>query len=95
MSSKIKIIIAFLVIALLLGAGYLLFFNNNSDATAVSAVGAPTSAAQATFINLTNQLDPITFDTSVLSDPRFTALIDIHTAILPETEGRSDPFSPN
>jgi hypothetical protein len=96
MSSKIKIIIAVLVIALLLGVGYLLFFNNNSDNTAVTTgPGEPSSAAEATFLDLTSQIDPISFDTSVLTDPRFTSLVDIHTAILPEPQGRKDPFSTN
>jgi hypothetical protein len=29
----------------------------------------------------------------VFSDPRFMALTDIHTAILPESVGRNDPFA--
>lgn len=54
----------------------------------------PANEAQATFLTLAAQLQPIVFDASVLSDPRFLALIDIKTAILPETPGRTDPFGP-
>ncbi|HEY0948281.1 MAG TPA: hypothetical protein VGE53_02235 [Candidatus Paceibacterota bacterium] len=56
--------------------------------------GGPTSEAQASFLTLAAQLEPIGFDASILSDPRFAALIDIKTAILPEAGGRPDPFSP-
>jgi hypothetical protein len=45
------------------------------------------------FLNLSSQIGPISFDTSVFSDPRFMALTDIHTAILPESVGRNDPFA--
>ena len=95
MSSKTKIIVAVLGIAVLLGAVYLLFFNNSSNTSAVSqSGGAPTSPAQASFLDLSSQIEPITFDTSILSDPRFTSLVDLHTAILPEAAGRKDPFAP-
>ena len=95
MSSRTKIIIVVLGIAALLGAGYLLFFNTSNDTSAVAETGgAPTSAAETSFLNLSSQIEPVTFDTSIFSDPRFTALIDIHTAILPEASGRKDPFAP-
>lgn len=84
-------------VVVLLAAGYMLFFK--SDTSAVDA-GIPSSPAQAAFVSLTEQLKPVGgdgklgFNTSVLSDPRFLALVDIHTAILPEASGRKDPFAP-
>lgn len=61
----------------------------------VSVAGSGvTSAAQATFLALAAQLQPVTFDASILSDPRFMALIDIKTMIVPEDAGRQDPFAP-
>ena len=95
MSSQTKIIIVVLGIAILGGAAYLLFFNTSSDTSAVSVTGgASTSQAETNFLNLSSQIEPVTFDTTILSDPRFMALVDIHTAILPETAGRKDPFAP-
>ncbi|MBA3788910.1 hypothetical protein H0X32_00755 [Patescibacteria group bacterium] len=94
MSSRIKIIVAVLVVAVLLGAAYLLLFNNNNTNAAVTVEGGATSAAEVTFLNLSSQLQPISFDTTIFTDPRFMALVDIHTAILPETSGRKDPFAP-
>ncbi len=97
MSKQTQIIFAIgLVIVVLIG-GYFLFFNNNNQSTAVSATAAPSSADEATFIALTQELQPISFDpsvTAILTDPRFTSLIDIHTPILPEATGRTDPFAP-
>jgi hypothetical protein len=95
MSSKTKIIVVVLGVAVLLGVIYLMFFNNSSDTSAVSETGgAATSPAQVNFLNLLSQIQPVTFDTTILSDPRFTSLVDIHTAILPEAVGRKDPFAP-
>lgn len=53
-----------------------------------------TSEAQAAFLTLAAQLEPVGFDASVLSDPRFLSLVDMKTAIVPEPEGRIDPFAP-
>lgn len=61
--------------------------------TAGDAAGAA-NEAQATFLTLAAQLDPVGFDTKILEDPRFTALVDIKTVIMPEMSGRPDPFAP-
>ena len=79
-------------VVVLLAAAYLLFLKPDSSATVTST--EPTSPVENTFVNLASQLEPLGFDTTILSDPRFTALVDIHTAILPETSGRRDPFAP-
>lgn len=50
--------------------------------------------AQTQFQALVSQLQPISFDTSIFSDPRFTSLVDLTTPITPETSGRIDPFAP-
>ncbi len=96
-SQNTIVIIAFgLIVAA--AVGYLLFekpsvsTTTSTDTTTTST--GPASGAEATFVNLVSQLDSVTFDTSILSDPRFTGLQDIHTAILPEASGRPDPFAP-
>ena len=93
--------ISFLAVAFIVlsGIAYLLFSKHPSaPAPSASAVvpsdgSAPKSSAELTFLNLASQLDTISFDTTVLSDPRFLALVDIRTAILPEATGRIDPFA--
>lgn len=79
-------------IGLLLAAGYFLFMRAPQEAPLTSS--EPTSPAELTFVNLASQLEPLGFNTGILSDPRFTSLVDIHTAIVPEPAGRRDPFAP-
>ncbi len=85
----------FLTVAALLVAGglYWYFFMGAPDEQSLSA-GAVQSQAQAQFETLIGQLDPITFDLTILRDPRFTALTDLSTPIEPESAGRTDPFAP-
>lgn len=87
-TTGVGIVLGLLVLA---AAGYLLLRPAPVDGLTSSA---PASDAEAQFIALTAKLDPVTFDTKILTDPRFMALVDIRTAIVPETSGRTDPFSP-
>lgn len=79
---------------LILGAAAYLFFGKTDTTSGVSADNSPASSAEIVFLNLTAQIDPVEFDTTILSDPRFNALRDIRTAIIPESSGRTDPFAP-
>jgi len=85
----------FLAVAAVLVAGglYWYFFMGAPDEQSLSA-GAVQSQAQAQFETLIGQLEPITFDLTILSDPRFTALVDLTTPIASEPAGRTDPFAP-
>ncbi len=94
MSSRTKIIFAAIGVGIVLLGAYLVFFNNTADTSAISSAGAPASTAEVSFLNLVAQIDPLTFDTSIFSDPRFISLVDIRTAIVPEAKGRIDPFAP-
>jgi hypothetical protein len=72
---------------------YFIFFNN--DATAdITTNSSPSSAAELYFVNLAGELGTISFNTKILSDPRFSALVDIQTVVVPEVSGRPDPFAP-
>jgi hypothetical protein len=77
----------------LLGAIYYYGFYNRDSGSAVVNSDVTASAAEISFITLVGQIDPITFDVSILSNPRFAALQDIRTAVLPEAQGRKDPFA--
>ncbi len=78
--------------AALIAAGYFLFFNTSAPADLT--VGDTTSPAELLFINLAGQLEPVAFNGGILSDARFESLVDIRTAVIPETSGRPDPFAP-
>jgi xanthine/uracil permease len=74
-------------------AAYIFFFGKKPVDTVTSSSG-PTTAAETTFINLTSQIDPVSFDTSIFTDPRFMSLQDIRVTVIPEASGRKDPFAP-
>ncbi|MDB5195436.1 MAG: hypothetical protein JWO84_620 [Parcubacteria group bacterium] len=86
----IAIVIGFV---LLTAAGYFLFVKPAPSTGALSA-SEPASPEETMFVNLAAQLEPLGFDTSILSDPRFLALVDLHTAVIAEPTGRRDPFAP-
>lgn len=65
--------------------------DTSSEVVSTSDVG---NDAEAQFVTLSAQLVPLSFDTSILTDSRFTSLIDLHTIVLPEAIGRRDPFAP-
>ena len=94
MSTQTKIIAGVVIGGVLLLGGYLAFFNSNSAPSVMTTDAAPASAAEITFLDLATKAEPITFDTTVLYDPRFTSLIDTRTAIVPVPVGRRDPFAP-
>lgn len=87
--------IIILVLTLLLGGG-VYWYISSKDAVPEPALstGASVNTAQVRFQTLLNQLTPITFDTSIFSDPRFNSLVDITTPVTPEPAGRPDPFAP-
>ena len=78
----------------LLGGFYYFFFVARSSNDTVLTADAPASEAEVSFISLVSQLDPIEFDTRILDDNRFKALVDIRTEVVAEPKGRTDPFGP-
>lgn len=93
LSRKTLLTIACVVIVVAGGFYYFFFFAVNPSDSVIST-GAPASAAEVSFISLVGKLEPITFDTSMLADPRFTSLVDIRTNVVSEPQGRTDPFAP-
>lgn len=89
--SKKNMSIAALVIVLF-GAGVYFFAGSGGAVTTITAV--PSSQTEATFLGLASELDTVTFNTSIFTDQRFLKLQDIHTSIIQEQVGRTDPFAP-
>ena len=81
-----------IVVVVILGGGYLYFFSGSSQAP-VSAT-PPAGAAEQQFLTLAGELQPLSFDTSILSDPRFASLVDISVPVTEDAQGRTDPFAP-
>ena len=85
-----SVIVSMLVIV---AGGYWYFFGQTgNEAPLTNSVAV--DATQAQFQVLVSQLKPISFDTSIFSDPKFMALVDLSTPISPEPSGRQDPFAP-
>jgi len=93
LSRKSLLTLASVIIVVAGGLYYFFFYAPNPSDTALSPT-APASAAEVSFIALVGKLEPITFDLTLLSDPRFMSLVDIRTEVLPETQGRTDLFGP-
>lgn len=89
-TNGILIVLALLVLG---AAGYLLFGRTDAG-SALSPDAAPASAAEVEFLNLAAQIEPVKYDVTVLSDPRFLGLQDLRTPIVSEASGRTDPFAP-
>lgn len=86
-------IVTGLAVLVLLGGAYYFFSQSSSVDTPLSQTNVAGNAAQQKFASLVTQLTPISFDTRIFSDPRFSSLTDITTVITPEAAGRSDPFA--
>lgn len=89
---KKNVTVGAVVVVLLGGAAYFLWGRADTTPT-VTVSGDPGSADEATFLSLATELDTVTFDPAIFTDPRFTSLRDIHTNIVPEAQGRRDPFA--
>lgn len=79
-----------LAAVILLGGAYLYFF----DSSFLTPPVFITDTNVSTFTNTFIKLAPVTFDTEILSDPRFLSLTDIAPLITSEPAGRVDPFAP-
>lgn len=90
MKPNITILIA---ITLAIMAGSYWYFRGDENQSSVSAIPLE-NQTQTQFQTLVIELQPISFATTIFSDPRFMALVDLATPIEPETAGRVDPFAP-
>lgn len=77
---------------LVLAGAYWFFFGQGGNDLPLTA--SAENAPQARFAALVGELEPVSFDTSIFSDPRFAVLIDLATPVAPESSGRLDPFAP-
>lgn len=87
--------IILIVITLVIAAGAFWYFGGQqgTEAPLTEAIPALDNPAESQFQVLVSQLQPISFNMEIFSDPRFTALVDLTTPITPESSGRVDPFA--
>ena len=89
-SNTTLLIIATLIVA---AGAYWYFFTGTGNEPPLSTTATTENQAQTQFEALAGKLQPISFDTMIFSDPRFTALSDLATPVTPESSGRLDPFA--
>ncbi len=90
-SNPTPFILATLVI---IAGGYWYFFVQTGNQPPLTTSAPSGNTAQTQFQMLVSQLQPISFDTSIFSDPKFTSLVDLTMPVAPESSGRTDPFAP-
>ncbi len=82
-----------LLIVIVGAAAY--YMTKDGGNTAVVTEGeVPSSSTEATFLGFSSELESVSFDPAIFSDPRFTSLRDIRTSVVEEGKGRRDPFAP-
>lgn len=100
-SSFLTIVLIILIVTAAL-LGYR-FFWQSPNPTAVEptsglvAVGLSRADARLQtdqFLAVLRDLEGVTLDPTILSDPRFTALVDITKPLTPKPIGRNNPFAP-
>ncbi len=90
---KPNIVLISIITLLVAVAAYWFFFTGTGNQPPLS-VDAGASSSQMQFAAAVGELESISFKTSIFSDARFNALVDIATPITPESFRRSDPFAP-
>lgn len=90
-SNITSFIIATLII---IAGGYWYFFAQTGNQPPLTTTTPSGNSAQTQFQILVSQLQPISFDTTIFSDPKFTSLVDLTMPVAPESSGRPDPFAP-
>ena len=91
-----KNLIIFLGLILLLALGYYLFvINGDSSLETNNAIVVNRAEAETReFLQRLNELKIIELDTAVLSDPRFSSLVEYSTPVPAVLVGRENPFVP-
>ncbi len=93
---KSNTITVIIVTILLIGGAYWYFVSgtgNQQTLTVMSSDNSQQTDSQKQFQALVKKLHKISFNTSIFSNPKFRALINITTPIAPESLGRLDPFA--
>lgn len=88
-------ILSLVVLVLLIGAAWYEFTGSSSSAPVLTTSGSDASSTEdAQIVSTLLQLQAVTLDGTILSDPGFLALQDFTTQVVSEPLGRPNPFAP-
>ena len=92
--SSSKSTISILVIVALAGLGYFWWSGNSTPASSSITSSDSQAAVGVQVLNLLNQIQSLSIDTSLFTDPAYKTLVDYSVMIPPVPVGRSNPFAP-
>ena len=94
MSSRVQNLIVVLGLLVVAALGYFLYTQNQNSVLSLGTDVVTTQAAleNQDFLNKLNELQAITLDDSLFSDPRFQSFINFRPPVIEESVGRENPF---
>jgi hypothetical protein len=87
-------IISGIVLLLLIFAAWWEFTGNSSSQPVLTTSGIATSTQDAQLVSTLLQLQAVSLNGTILSDPGFLSLQDFTTQVVSEPLGRPNPFAP-
>ena len=87
-------LISIVVLVLLIGAAWWEFTGSSSSAPVLSTSASATSTEDAQLVSTLLQLQAVTLNGTILSDPGFLSLQDFTTQVISQPLGRPNPFAP-
>jgi hypothetical protein len=94
MTPLLKNLLLALGLAVIGWLGYYLFLGTSDDIVVADPATSEAIQKGQDVLVLLQQVGSISFKESVLEDPRFKSLVDLHQTIESEPVGRSNPFAP-
>lgn len=92
MSSSLQNILVLGGIMILAGLGYFIFVQNGSSELGNTQVENLAAAETVQFLQRLHELEQMSLDGSIFSDPRFTSLTSFTQPVMPEPYGKANPF---
>jgi hypothetical protein len=87
-----KLILTLLILLLIGYVGYSTLFGKSEVVLGDDGVPLVTEVVGRDILILADRLDSININKNVFSSPLFTELVDISSPLLPEDQGRPNPF---
>lgn len=85
--------ITLIALTLIIAGGAYWYTTTQTGNDAPLTVTATNSASKTQFQGLVSELQSISFDTAIFSDPKFLSLVDLKVPVTAEPSGRLDPFA--
>ena len=95
MTPRVQNLLVILGIVLIAALGYYLYTQNAATTLVVGTVDNQVAVETGMFLERLNALKEVSFDTSIFTDPRFSALVDFSQPVTSQPVWRQNPFVTN